>query len=192
MQISYVIIVLVLIVLILYYFAGNGSYHRVAQRSHPDFTHSTSITELDLVNSQLRQTVSRLAPREIAQRVRTFRKVRENQCREIFERIFAPRRFPTARPPFLVNPSTGRCLELDGYNEDLALAFEYNGYQHYEYPNCFHRTRREFEDQLRRDQLKIELCRKQGVRLVSIPHSEKDLEEFIRRALTSLGISAGS
>ena len=52
-------------------------------------------------------------------------------------------------------------LELDGYNHKLRLAFEYNGYQHYDYPNVFHKTREEFYKQRERDRLKAELCKKE-------------------------------
>ena len=43
--------------------------------------------------------------------------------------------FTSCRPDFLQSPKTGSNLELDGYNEELGIAFEYNGRQHYEYPN---------------------------------------------------------
>jgi len=79
--------------------------------------------------------------------------------------------FPTVRPNFLKNPDTKRNLELDCYNEDLKLAAEYNGEQHYKFPNRFHKTQREFMSQVRRDRLKIEMCELQGIHLISIPWS---------------------
>ena len=65
---------------------------------------------------------------------------REEQCRLIFQSIFKRKKFPKVRPTFLRNPKTNRCLELDGYNKKLKLAFEYDGYQHYIYPNKFHKS----------------------------------------------------
>src|SRR5208337_1692102 len=38
----------------------------------------------------------------------------ENRCRQIFEKIFR-KRFPKLRPEWLINPATGRRLELDGF-----------------------------------------------------------------------------
>lgn len=79
--------------------------------------------------------------------------------------------FCKTRPRFLRNPETGRNLELDGYCEELKLAFEYDGDLHSHFPNAFHRTKEEFDRQQKRDQLKNELCKVAGIRLVRIPHT---------------------
>lgn len=63
-------------------------------------------------------------------------------------------------------------LELDGYNEDLRLAFEYNGIQHYQYNNFFHKKdTTNFEKQQERDKQKLELCKQQNVDLIIIPYT---------------------
>jgi len=54
----------------------------------------------------------------------------EKECRVIFEKITGCK-FPSKRPNFLKNPKTGFNLELDGYCEELKLAFEYDGEQHF-------------------------------------------------------------
>lgn len=90
-------------------------------------------------------------------------------CRRIFEEIYQ-REFPSSRPDFLKNPETGCNLELDGYNEELGIAFEYNGIQHYIFPNWVHRTQEEFMKQVRRDQYKVDQCDRSGVYLISIPY----------------------
>ena len=61
----------------------------------------------------------------------------ENMCREIFERVFE-HKFPKCRPNWLER------LELDGYCEELRIAFEYNGQQHYEMIPFFHDTIEKF------------------------------------------------
>ena len=93
----------------------------------------------------------------------------ENLCRRVLEKFYE-RQFPKVRPDFLLNPETGQNLELDGYNSELKIAFEYNGIQHYEYPNTFHKTEKEFIDQVRRDMFKKEICNQLGIHLISIPH----------------------
>lgn len=69
------------------------------------------------------------------------------------------------------NPKTNRYLELDGYNQDLRVAFEYQGEQHYKYPNYFHRSKKEFDDQLWRDHVKLEGCKVAGIILIIIPYT---------------------
>lgn len=102
----------------------------------------------------------------------------EQKCRETLERLFG-KQFPTKRPSFLRNPETGRNLELDCYNEDLELAVEYNGKQHYEYPNSFHKSKHEFIKQVRRDRYKMKMCDKNGVFLIVVPYYVKNIESYI-------------
>jgi hypothetical protein len=108
----------------------------------------------------------------------------EDRCRNIFETMFdLP--FSKCRPEFLKNPATQRKLELDGFNSSiptplgLGLAFEYNGSQHYFFTPKYHKTIEEFEDQLTRDKIKHELCKKHGILLITIPYTVNNLEEFI-------------
>ena len=68
----------------------------------------------------------------------------EEKCRKIFENILGEK-FSNVRPLWLKNYETGYLLELDGYSKSLKLAIEYDGIQHYEFPNLFHQNRRQFE-----------------------------------------------
>ena len=111
----------------------------------------------------------------------------ENVCREILEHKFC-KKFPTKRPKFL------KGLELDGYNEELNLAFEYNGKQHYQYNKHFHRGDPElFEKQKSRDRKKYRICAEKNINLIIIPyqynHSTPDeLKNFIFREIEKLNI----
>jgi hypothetical protein len=71
----------------------------------------------------------------------------------------------------IVNPETGRKLELDCFDPITKIAIEYNGIQHYRYPNRFHKTKEDFDSQVRRDGYKIEQCQREGIRLVSVPYT---------------------
>ena len=76
------------------------------------------------------------------------------------------------RPPWLRNPATGRCLELDMYNKALSLAFEYDGAQHEHYTPHFHRNSKSyFEYRSLLDKLKDVMCRNNGVKLVRVPYT---------------------
>ncbi len=90
----------------------------------------------------------------------------EELVREILQNYYQ-KPFPKQRPPWLAP------LELDGYNEELKLAFEYNGIQHYQFPNPFHKTYEEYLSQLDRDKRKVEECLARGINLLIVPHSIK-------------------
>lgn len=94
----------------------------------------------------------------------------ERLCREYIENFYN-KQFPNIRPNFLRNPETGQNLELDCYNEELGLAIEYSGQQHYVYPNGLHRTYSEFIKQLRRDKFKVQCCETNGVYLIRVPYT---------------------
>lgn len=95
----------------------------------------------------------------------------ELECRRVLESIFPGYRFPSSRPDFLSNPVTGGRfnLELDCYNEELRLAVEYNGAQHYAYVPHFHSSRAVFQNQMYRDELKRRMCRDHDVTLIEVP-----------------------
>lgn len=112
--------------------------------------------------------------------------INEEKCRFIFE--------------FLVDckfPSTWNALgvkmQLDGYCQELKLAFEYNGKQHYQEIFHFHRRKKDFEKQQIRDALKSTLCQQKGIRKINIPYTEAvsdmRLEKFIYKNLHELDIS---
>ena len=100
----------------------------------------------------------------------------ERVCRGYFERIFnAP--FPKARPEWLINPKTNNRLELDGHNENLKIAFEFNGPQHYMFYPKFHKHFDDFKKRQELDYLKEITCKEKGVTLISVPHT-LDYDEF--------------
>ena len=91
----------------------------------------------------------------------------ERICRTTFEQLFG-KPFPAAWPTWLIN-SDGYRMELDGFNQELRLAFEHQGSQHYRYVKHYHRNNDSFELQQRRDIEKRELCIKQNITLIEIP-----------------------
>lgn len=98
----------------------------------------------------------------------------EIECRRVLQYLFK-KPFNKARPDFLRNPVTGGSfnLELDCYQQDLNLAVEYSGRQHYEYVPYFHRNKEAFLNQKYRDHMKAQICKEQGINLVIIPYSVK-------------------
>ena len=94
----------------------------------------------------------------------------ENACRKHVENLFG-NKFPKTRPEWLVNPATGKRLELDMYCEALDVALEYDGAQHEHFAPHWHGTYDVFQQQQTRDQLKDRICADRGVHLLRIPYS---------------------
>lgn len=98
--------------------------------------------------------------------------------------------FPTAHPPWLVNEETGFGLELDLLNEELGLAFEYHGPQHY--LPIYGEER--LKVSLRNDSWRRAGCERRGVRLVEIRFVDKNSQseavilELLAEALRGHGI----
>lgn len=105
----------------------------------------------------------------------------EAVCRELLEYMLQMP-LPKVRPPWLVNPTTKRRLELDMYNEENRIAFEYDGAQHDVFTPHFHANEHHFEYRRLLDRLKTELCREKGVLLMRIPWSEVSASD---RSLTA-------
>lgn len=108
----------------------------------------------------------------------------ELECRRVAERLTG-RSFPKARPSFLKNNITMSNLELDCFNEELATAIEYNGEQHYNFTPYFHRSKESFYNIRYRDDMKMRLCKENGVNLIIVPYTVAidDIEEYIRLRL---------
>lgn len=114
----------------------------------------------------------------------------EAECRRALQYLFG-KPFNKARPNFLRNPVTGGSfnLELDCYQEDLRLAVEYSGRQHYEYIPYFHRNKEAFLNQKYRDHMKAQMCKENGINLVIIPYSVRlqDIKKVLEGELRRLG-----
>lgn len=116
----------------------------------------------------------------------------EEACRIYFEAIFG-KPFPKARPAFLYTGPRG-VMELDGYCEELRLAFEHHGLQHYRHIPRFQPTEEDFREQQRRDTEKLAACRASGVTLIEIPAIPEltavaELPELVKARLAMFGIT---
>ena len=110
----------------------------------------------------------------------------ELKSKIILETIFK-KPFVRIRPDFLKNKVTGKNMELDIYNEELKLAIEVNGNQHYKYIPYFHgkENKHKFYEQRYRDELKKLLCKENGITLIEIPYDvgEYGLKSYILQQL---------
>ncbi len=107
----------------------------------------------------------------------------EEICRLYFESL-SGYRFKKSRPTWL--RYNEQLLELDGYNKNLNIAFEYQGEQHSSFQKRFHKTKLDYEKQIDRDLAKKRLCRANKVRLICIsplkyPLGSQELYNFFER-----------
>lgn len=108
----------------------------------------------------------------------------ERKTRFIFENIFKSP-FPKTRKELAT------ALELDGYNEKLSLAFEYQGEQHYHYLKPFHREERDLLSQQVRDEEKRRQCCEKGIKLIEVPYwleTDEDKITFVFEKVKELNI----
>jgi hypothetical protein len=105
--------------------------------------------------------------------------VGEVYVRAILEETFG-KPFPSVQPDWLMGEK-GRALELDGYCEELALAFEYQGPHHGSDPAV-----------QRNDRLKRQVCMRLGITLVEVaatnkPYPPESLLPLVRDGLREAG-----
>ena len=100
---------------------------------------------------------------------------------------FFDKPFKKVRPSW-IKTDENICLELDGYNEELKLAFEYNGIQHYEYIDFFHKGQESFEKRQEYDIFKEEMCVQNDVTLIVIPYTcpHEEIHKYIFNELQEL------
>ena len=89
----------------------------------------------------------------------------ERICRAILEMMFGVP-FPSVRPAWL-RGEKGRSLELDCYNEELNIALEFQGRQHYKDVEFYGNILAEIQQ---RDALKAQQCQDRGVPLLVISY----------------------
>lgn len=100
----------------------------------------------------------------------------EEECRDILQEITGEK-FPKSNPEWLINPNTGRKMELDGLCEKLKIAFEYDGKHHFQNTNY---AKNDVTTTNERDLIKDELCLKNDIRLIRIPFYIKDKYSYIK------------
>ena len=100
-------------------------------------------------------------------------------AKELYTRFGHLRTRQNYRPDWLEG------LELDFYIDELNLAAEIQGEQHYRFVPHFHRTRDNFEQQQDRDAKKSLICRQRGIRLVEI-YTETDADIFVKSIIEKI------
>ncbi|WP_215575299.1 zinc-ribbon domain-containing protein [Bacillus mycoides] len=108
----------------------------------------------------------------------------ERKCNFIFEELLGIK--------FIKDREVLGGYELDGFNEEQKIAFEYHGVQHYEYIEFFHKEERQFKEQKQKDRMKRKMCKEKGIKLITVPYTVANNDElfvkFIVHSLKKLNI----
>jgi len=83
---------------------------------------------------------------------------------------------------------SGRNMYVDIYIPKYKLAIEYQGRQHYFFPNQFHTTYQDFEDQQKRDELKRTLLKSKGFNYYAWHFTKPVTVNNVAEALNCIGI----
>jgi hypothetical protein len=97
--------------------------------------------------------------------------IKINECITLcaLEHLFQ-KQFIKIRPDWLKNKE-GNNLEIDCFNEELKLCVEYNGKQHYEFIEYFHKTEENFKKRQEDDLLKKQKCLEKKYIFIDIPYT---------------------
>lgn len=104
----------------------------------------------------------------------------EELARVAFQHVFGTP-FPKQRPKWLRN-DRGRQMELDGFAEELGIAFEYQGIQHFS-KSLFGKS---VEQRIKDDEKKLELCLDHQVKLFYLTYQlthQNFIQEIKRQCL---------
>lgn len=85
------------------------------------------------------------------------------------------------RPDWLINPETGRRLEIDIWLPDVKIGIEVQGAQHTRFIPGFHKHTDDFEKQKARDDYKRAICQQRGVHLYEV-FTLDDIDSFLESA----------
>jgi hypothetical protein len=93
----------------------------------------------------------------------------EEFTRETIERSLPGYKFPSVYPDWLVG-TQNQLLELDGYNQELKIAFEAQGPLHFKFTPKQDKSYAHYYKRLINDKIKRDTCKKQGVHLIIVDY----------------------
>lgn len=113
----------------------------------------------------------------------------EEMCARILANLLGIE-FRTYRFDSIRFPETNQPLEIDCYNHEYKIGLEFNGPQHYEWPNWTGQSYEEHLAQTRRDHYKRMRCKELKIRLIEVHYETKkeDLRDFIKSELERMNV----
>jgi hypothetical protein len=88
------------------------------------------------------------------------------------------------------NKLLGNKLQCDGVNHEKKVIVEYNGIQHYIWPNIFFEKEEDFIRQQERDKLKLIRAKEKGYNIIVVPYTIKfpHIEHFLKEEFIKIGM----
>lgn len=86
---------------------------------------------------------------------------------------------------WLTNPKTNKPLWIDFYIPSVNTAIEFDGAQHFQYIERFHKTYENYIESVYRDRLKDKLLVEHGIRLIRLSYKDKITKSFLNNILNS-------
>lgn len=110
-----------------------------------------------------------------------FKNKYEKLTFRVLKQIFPNNNFIVNKRYDWLRNDKNRKLELDFYSDELKLAVEYNGPQHYHFLKHYHKTEYDFFNQVKNDLIKKSICQRLSIKLIEIPmlFDEKEITSFI-------------
>ena len=118
-------------------------------------------------------------------------RINERIVKGYFDNIFNSV-FEKCRPKWLKN-ERGNQMELDGYNKELGMAFEYHGEQHYKI--TYYMNEEQLKQRMKDDEWRRKVCMDNGIILIEIPYwiERENIGKYIyseyKKEKTKLSIS---
>jgi len=111
----------------------------------------------------------------------TGEKFHKNEIRltKILEGYYGKTNVITSYHPLWAVSVCGVLYEYDILIKDKHLLVEYNGRQHYEYTQFFHKNKLAFEEQKIRDKIKADLAKINSYSLVVFKHDEQLTDDYV-------------
>ena len=99
--------------------------------------------------------------------------IKEAACLDLISQALGEASYESEwSPEWAVNPETGWHFRYDGFFPEQCLIVEFHGYQHWEFPSYYIKTREQFEALQARDALKATLAEAAGYPLLVIREDE--------------------
>ena len=86
---------------------------------------------------------------------------------------------------WLTNPKTNKSLWIDFYIPSVNTAIEFDGAQHFQYIERFHKTYENYIESVYRDRLKDKLLVEHDIRLIRLSYKDKITKSFLNNILNS-------